>query len=63
MSASNLVDPLTNKIYDQYIPQGGGVALTKGQLITADGAGTEVPFPTVAPADSYRNCGKCFCYL
>ena len=21
MSASNLVDPLTNKIYDQYIPQ------------------------------------------
>lgn len=51
MSASNLVDPLTNKIYDQYIPQGGGVSLTKGQLITANGAGTEVAFPTVAPAD------------
>jgi hypothetical protein len=51
MSASNLVDPLTNKIYEQYIPQGGGIALTKGQLITADGAGTEVAFPTVAPAN------------
>ena len=51
MSASNLVDPLTNKIYDQYIPQGGGVSLTKGQLITADGAGTEVAFPAVAPAN------------
>ena len=51
MSASNLVDPLTNKIYDQYIPQGGGVSLTKGQLITANGANVEVPFPTVAPAD------------
>ena len=25
MSASNLVDPLTNKIYDQYIPQGAGL--------------------------------------
>jgi hypothetical protein len=53
MSASNLVDPLTNKIYDQYIPQGGGVSLTKGQLITANGAGTEVAFPAPAsvPAD------------
>lgn len=51
MSASNLVDPLTNKIYDQYIPQGGGVALTKGQLITADAGNVEVAFPTVAPAD------------
>jgi len=53
MSASNLVDPLTNKIYDQYIPQGGGISLTKGQLITADGAGTEVAFP--APASVPAN--------
>lgn len=37
------------KILDSYIPQGGGVSLQKGQLITADASGTETAFPQVAP--------------
>lgn len=45
MSVSGIINPATGKIYDQLAPQGGGVALTKGQLITADAAGHEQPFP------------------
>jgi hypothetical protein len=36
MSISSLIDSGTGKIYDNLIPQGGGVALTKGQLISAN---------------------------
>lgn len=48
MSASNLINPATNQIYDQYIPQGGGIPLTKGQLISANALGVEVAVPTGA---------------
>jgi len=50
MSVSSIIDSSTGKIYDNLIPQGGGVALLKGQLITSDGT-TEQAFPQVAPAD------------
>lgn len=36
MSVSSIIDSATGKIYDNLIPQGGGVALTKGQLISAN---------------------------
>jgi hypothetical protein len=48
MSASNLINSATGKIYDQYIPQGGGVNLSRGQLISAVADGTEVAVPTGA---------------
>ena len=51
MSVSSIIDPTTGKIYDDLIGQGGGVALQKGQIITAEAGGTEVPFPNVAPAN------------
>jgi hypothetical protein len=51
MSISSIIDPTTGKIYDDLIGQGGGVSLAKGQIITADAGGTEVAFPTNAPAD------------
>lgn len=51
MSVSSIIDPITGKIFDNLIGQGGGVSLTKGQLITANAQDKEVAFPTVAPAD------------
>jgi len=51
MSVSGIINPTTNQIYDILVPQGGGVPLIKGQLITADGNNKEVAFPTSAPAN------------
>ena len=51
MSWSALVDKTTGKFYDSLIPQGGGVSLQKGQIITALAGGTEVAFPNAPPAD------------
>ena len=51
MSVNSIIDPATNKIYDDLIGQGGGVALQQGQIITAEAGGTEVAFPTVPPAN------------
>lgn len=51
MSVSSIIDPLTGKIFDNLIGQGGGVSLVKGQIITANGANQEVAFPQVAPID------------
>ena len=48
MSVSSIIDQATGKIYDDLIPQGGGVPLTKGQLISADALGREVAVPTGA---------------
>jgi len=48
MSVSSIIDQSTGKIYDDLIPQGGGVPLTKGQLISADQNGKEVAVPTGA---------------
>lgn len=62
MSISNIIDPLTRKIYDALIPQGGGVSLTKGQLITADANNVEIALPvgadgTVLSCDSTQPDG------
>ena len=46
MSVSSIIDPATGQIYDDLIPQGGGVPLAKGQLISANLAGKEVAVPT-----------------
>ena len=51
MSVSSIIDPTTGKIYDDLIGQGGGINLEKGQIITALANQTEVPFPTVPPAN------------
>lgn len=51
MSVSSIIDPTTGKIYDDLIGQGGGVALAKGQIITAVAGGAEVAFPDAPPAD------------
>jgi len=48
MSVASIIDQATGKIYDDLIPQGGGVPLTKGQLISADALGNEVAVPTGA---------------
>ena len=48
MSVASIIDQATGKIYDDLIPQGGGIPLTKGQLISANAAGTEVPVPVGA---------------
>jgi len=45
MSVSGIINPTTGKIYDDLAPQGGGVALTKGGLLTADAGGTETNLP------------------
>lgn len=50
MSWSALVDKTTGKFYDNLIPQGGGINLAKGQIITAT-ATQEVAFPDVPPAN------------
>lgn len=41
MSVSGIINPTTGKIYDELSPQGGGVPLAKGGLITADATGKE----------------------
>ena len=48
MSISSLIDTATGQIYDNLIPQGGGIPLAKGQLISADALGKEVAVPTGA---------------
>lgn len=48
MSISNIINKATGQIYDELIPQGGGVPLTKGQLISANALGKEVAVPTGA---------------
>ena len=48
MSVGSIVNSATGKIYDDLIPEGGGVPLTKGQLITADATGTETALPVGA---------------
>jgi hypothetical protein len=50
MSVSSIINKATGKIYDNLIPQGGGINLQKGQIITAT-ATEEVAFPTNPPAD------------
>jgi hypothetical protein len=51
MSFNTIIDPITHKIFDALIPEGGGVPLQKGQIITAIAGGTEVAFPVAPPAD------------
>jgi hypothetical protein len=48
MAWNALINPLTHKFYHDLIPQGGGVALQKGQIITALAGGIEVAFPDAA---------------
>lgn len=48
MSVSSIIDQTTGKIYDDLIPQGGGIPLTKGQLISADATGQELAVPVGA---------------
>lgn len=50
MSVGSIINQATGKIYDDLIPQGGGINLEKGQIITAT-ATQEVAFPQVPPAD------------
>jgi hypothetical protein len=50
MSVSSIIDKTTGKIYDNLIPQGGGINLQKGQIITATNT-QEVAFPDLPPAD------------
>jgi hypothetical protein len=62
MSVSSIINNLTGKIYDNLIPQGGGIPLTKGQLISADINGVEVAVPvgangTILMADSNQDDG------
>lgn len=57
MSVSSIIDYTTGKIFDNLIPQGGGVNLQKGQLISALADTTEVAVPvgvngTILMADS-----------
>ena len=46
MSVSSIIDPATGKIFDNLVPQGGGVPLAKGQLLSADALGVEHAVPT-----------------
>jgi hypothetical protein len=48
MSVSGIINPATGKIYDELVPQGGGVPLQKGGLITADAQGKEQPLAVSA---------------
>ena len=62
MSISNIINKATGKIFDDLIPQGGGIPLTKGQLISADGLGNELAVPvgvngTILSADSTQDDG------
>ncbi len=49
MSVSSIIDPATGKIFDNLVPQGGGVPLAKGQLLSADALGVEHAVPTGVP--------------
>jgi hypothetical protein len=62
MSWSSLVDPATKKFYPSLVPEGGGVNLTQGQLITANAQNVETPLPvgangTILMADSTQPLG------
>lgn len=62
MSVSSIINPATGKIYDELAPQGGGVPLAKGGLITANQAGTEQALAVgndgwVLSADSNEDLG------
>lgn len=62
MSVYGIIDDTTGKIFDSLIPQGGGIALTKGQLISANAASVEVAVPvgingTILMADSTQDDG------
>jgi len=48
MSVSSIFNSTTGKIYEELIPQGGGVPLGKGQLLSALANGTEVAVPVGA---------------
>ena len=50
MAWNALVDQTTHKFYPDLIPEGGGINLAKGQIITAT-ATQEVAFPIAPPAD------------
>lgn len=52
MSYKEIFNPDTGKIFDTFIPQGGGVPLAKGQLISADAFGKEMAVPA-AGANNY----------
>lgn len=57
MAWNALVNSATGKIFPSLIPEGGGVALTKGQLISANNQNVEVAVPvgangTILSADS-----------
>jgi hypothetical protein len=49
MSWSSLVDPATKKFYPSLVPEGGGVNLTQGQLITANAQNVETPMSMQQP--------------
>jgi len=63
MSVNSIINPTTGKIYDDLVPQGGGVPLQKGGLITADAGGTETALAVspnngwVLSAQSGQNLG------
>jgi hypothetical protein len=62
MSVSGIINPATGKIYDELVPQGGGVPLQKGGLITANAAGEEKPLAVgtntfILSADSTQDLG------
>lgn len=57
MAWNALIDPLTKQFYPDLVPEGGGVPLAKGQLISALASGKEVAVPvgadgTILMADS-----------
>ena len=62
MSWSSLVDPATKQFYPSLVPEGGGVNLQKGYLITADAQNKETALPvgangTILMADSNQPLG------
>jgi hypothetical protein len=62
MSWSSLVDPATRKFYPSLVPEGGGVNLQKGYLITANAQDVETALPvgadgTILMADSNQTLG------
>jgi len=62
MAWNALVDSTTGKFFPSLIPEGGGVALTQGQLITANAQNKETALPvgangTILMADSNQPLG------